>query len=120
MAKHAPTATLEKMLDFIATGIRYDVCSSEPSTRAAAVTASLATTTLSAGDFTKAAGDVSGRKVTVAAKAGIDVTATGTANHIAISDGSNLLYVTTCTSQALTTGNKVDLGAWAVEVRAPA
>jgi hypothetical protein len=72
-------------------------------------------------DFTKANGDTSGRKVTVAAKSGVSVTASGTATHIAIarSTDSTLRYVTTCTSQALTSGNTVNIPAWKIEVADP-
>lgn len=72
-------------------------------------------------DFTKAAGDTSGRKVTVAAKNGVSVSTTGTATHIALTRTSDtsVRYVTTCTSQSLTSGNTVNIPAWKVEIQAP-
>lgn len=72
-------------------------------------------------DFIKANGDTSGRKVTVAAKSGVNVDTSGTATHVAlVSVGDTTLrYVTTCTSQALTSGNQVNFPAWDIETAAP-
>ncbi len=97
------------------------VLPSEPASFAAAQAAKLAEVSMSSGDFTLADGDTSGRKVTVAAKSGISVGASGTATHIGILDtsGSRLLYVTTCASQVLSTGGAVSLAAWAIEIRDP-
>lgn len=97
-------------------------CSAEPTTRAEAVTtyalADIAMTVNT--DYTKANGDTSGRKVTVAAKSTVTVDVTGTATHVALVDGTRLLYVTTCTSQALTSGNTVNFPAWDIEIADPA
>lgn len=83
-------------------------CSAEPTTRTQAVTTyALADVAMSSGDFT-AATDGTGRKLTVSAKSGVTVDTTGTATHVAFVDGTRLLYVTTCTSQALTQGNTVN------------
>ena len=80
----------------------------------------LASTTLNkASDITLANGDVSGRKATISAKTGIAVTNTGTGTHVAIVDATNLLFVTTCTSQAVSSGGTVDIGTWKDEIAAP-
>jgi len=73
------------------------------------------------GDYTIADGDSSGRKLTVTAQSGVSVTATGTATHVVLADdvGSELLYVTTCTSQALTSGGSVDVPAFDIEIADP-
>lgn len=121
MAKAIPTAILDLMLDQ-AEGDAVYVCSAEPTTYAeAATTYKLAGQTgLTGGDFTAAAGDVSGRKTTLAAKNGVSITATGTATHVAItSGGTTLKRVTTCTSQALTSGGTVDIGAHKHELNVP-
>lgn len=122
MAKLAPSNTLDAMLDYVAGSTTMAVCSggSEPTTRAAAVAAALATVTMAGGDFTKAAGTGTGaRQTTVAAKSGVSVTATGTATHIALYDGTVLRYVTTCTSQGLTSGNTVNIPAWVINMTQP-
>lgn len=68
-------------------------------------------------DFTLADGDVSGRKVTIAAQTGIAITLSGTANHVAVIDTVNkrLLHVTTMPGQAVTAGNTANTAAWDAE-----
>ena len=125
MAKAVPDAVLDKTLDEIATATRQIACSAQPTTFTEAnATYALADVTVSSGDFTKANGDTSGRKVTTGAKTGALIDASGTATHIAlvrVAD-STLLYVTTCTSQALTANgtNTVNFPAWKVELGDPA
>lgn len=122
MAKKCNDLVMDAALDYIAACDRLFVCSAEPSSYSDAATAvDLATETLTSGDFTKANGDTSGRKVTVAEQATITVDHTGTATHIALgkSGTSELTYVTTCTSQALTAGNTVTVPAWKVEIADP-
>jgi hypothetical protein len=122
MAKQAPDATIDSMFDYIDQCNIMHVCSGEPANYAGIAAVSLASVALTPDtDFTKANGDTSGRKVTVAAKNAVSVTSSGTATHIAIANttGSTLRYVTTCTSQALTSGNTVNIPAWKVEVADP-
>jgi len=120
MAKFAADSVLDALLDKVATGTILTVCDTQPTTRTEAVTTyKLADVVIDSGDFSKANGDTSGRKVTVAQQDTIAVDSTGTATHIAICDGSNLLYVTTCTSQLLTSGNTVTVPAWDIEVADP-
>lgn len=121
MGKSVHNDVLDGAFDVLDQANLMTVCSQEPTTRTEAVTtyalADVAMTVNS--DYTKADGDTSGRKVTVAAKSGVTVDTTGTATHVALCDGSRLLYVTTCTSQALTSGNTVSFPAWKVEIADP-
>lgn len=121
MAKKADDTFLDQALDDIAAnGSVYHINTTEPADRAAAISDSLATQALVGGDYTKANGDVSGRKTTIQQKAGISITATGTATHVSIIDATTrLIYVTTCTSQALTSGGTVTIPAWDIEIRDP-
>ena len=122
MAKQAPDATIDSMFDYIDQCNIMHVCSAEPANYAGIAAVSLASVALTPDtDFTKANGDTSGRKVTVAAKSGVSVTTSGTATHIAIarSTDSTMRYVTTCTSQALTSVNTVNIPAWKIEVQDP-
>lgn len=121
MAKSVNDLVLDGAFAVLDDATIMTVCSQEPTTRAQAVTTyALADVAMTPGtDFTKANGDVSGRKCTVAAKNAVPVDASGTATHIALCDGTNLLYVTTCTSQALTAGNTVNFPAWKVEIADP-
>lgn len=122
MAKSVLDAVLDAAFSEISTNCNLmTACSAEPTTRTEAVTTyALADAVMSSGDFTTANGDTSGRKVTVAAQAGEAVDTSGTATHVALVDGTRLLYVTTCTSQALTSGNTVDFSAWDIEILDPA
>jgi len=66
-------------------------------------------------------GDTSGRKLAVPQKASVAVTGSGTAARICLvnSSGSVVTYITTCTSQALTSGNTVTIPTWDIELRDP-
>lgn len=80
-----------------------------------AITTSLASVSI-------AAGDTSGRKLAVPQKASVTVTGSGTAARICLvnSSGSGTVaYVTTCTSQALVSGNTVTIPTWDIELRDP-
>lgn len=81
----------------------------------------LCAASLSAGDYTKADGSTSGRKITIGAKSGQSVIASGTATHVAITDNGlkALPIVTTCSSTAVTSGNQANIGSWAYEINDP-
>lgn len=85
-------AVYEGGLNFFTGGTvtRVDVCATEPTVYGDI--SSLVGYTLTGGDFTKAAGDTSGRKVTLGAKSGATGTAAGNGNYLAFSNGSNTLY----------------------------
>lgn len=121
MAKSVHDDVLDGALNIIKNNCNLmTACSAEPTTRTEAVTTyALADAIMSGTDFTLANGDTNGRKVTVSAQAGEAVDTTGTANHVALVDGTRLLYVTTATAQALTSGNTVDFSAWDIEIADP-
>lgn len=124
MPKVAPDGVMDAALDFIDLADTMHVCSTLDATPTYAeiVAASLADVAVTPNtDFTKADGTTSGRKVTVAAKSGVTVDVSGTANHIALVtvSGTVVRYVTTCTSQVLTAGNTVNIPAWAIEIADP-
>jgi len=120
MAKFILDSVMDAALDVIATGNIMTVCSAQPTNRTEAVTTyALADVTLAGGDYTKANGDSSGRKTTIAQKSNVTIDTTGTANHVAICDGTNLLLVTTCTSQSLTAGGTVTIPAFKNEIADP-
>lgn len=123
MAKSVHDDVLDGALNIIKNNAtRMVACSAQPTTyEEANATYALADVTVDSSDFTVGNGDVSGRKVTVAQKSGVTVDATGTATHVALLDVSNekLLYVTTCTSQALTQGNTMTFNAWDIEIADP-
>lgn len=124
MAKAANDLVMDAALDVVAAATRMIACSAQPTTYTEAnATYALADVTMAGGDFVKANGDTSGRKVTVGAKSGVLIDTSGTANHVAlvrVAD-STLIYVTTCTPQALTANgsNTVNFPAWDVEIADP-
>ena len=130
MAKVAPDAMIDAALDYVAACDLMSVCTSEPTTYAQARDtpgssgyrlADVAMTPGAGnGDFTKA-NDTSGRKLTMTAKSAVPIDYTGTALHVALTlaAGTTLRYVTTCTSQALTSGGTVDVPAWKINIADP-
>lgn len=122
MGKASPNQVLDAALDEIATATRLVVCTGEPANFAGIAAVALADVTLTAGDgndYTIANGDTSGRKVTVAQQADVPIDSTGTATHVSLDDATDLQYVTTCTSQALTSGGTVTVPAWDIEIADP-
>lgn len=120
MGKVVHNDVLDAALNEIATATEMYLCTAEPTSRANAdATSVIPAHTMAGGDYTNADGDTNGRKVTVAAQNSLTADATGTVTHVALCDASTLLYVTTCTSQAVTSGNTVNIGAWDVEIADP-
>lgn len=140
MGKNVHDDVLDAALDYIKSNAnRLAVLDSEPTGASAYTNAQtakdssgmrLAEATISSGDFTGPAnGDTSGRKVAVNAQTSMSVdgvASTGTASHVALVKNNAsaslqaVLYVTTCTGQLLTGGNKVNTPAWDIELRDPA
>lgn len=116
MGKKIDDTVLDGAIAVLDNGTRLTVLSGEPANFAGIAAVLLAEVAITAGvgngDWTKGNGDVSGRKATLAAQSAVDIDADGTATHVGIDDGSTLLSVTTCTSQALTSGGTVDVGAF--------
>jgi hypothetical protein len=126
MAKWCSDTYLDVFLQGIDDCTLLTVCSAQPTTYAeASSTYKLADVVMTAGagngDYTIANGDASGRKLTVLQQTNMDIDSSGTANHVAlcISGSSTLVYVTTCTSQALTSGGTVTVPAWDIEIADP-
>lgn len=126
MAKAAPDAVMDAALNYVAASDKLVVCSTQPTTYTEAnATYAIADVALTPGagngDFTIANGDVSGRKLTIAAQNGVTIDTSATALHVALvlTSDSTLRYVTTCTSQALVSGGTVDVPAWDIEIADP-
>lgn len=102
---------------------RITVCAGQPSTYAAANSTTgnmlAKSNVLTSTDFTLANGDTSGRKVTPSAQNSVSISKGGTADHVAwiCSSSSLLAAVTTCTTQALTSGNTVNIPVHDFEIR---
>jgi len=119
MGKVVTDGFLDGGIDAIDGSTAINICSAEPTSIAECDSLSLIPAhVLAGGDFTKANGDASGRKVTVAQQATLSIDVSGTANHVAINNGVDF-YVTTCTAQALTSGGTVTIPAWDIEFADP-
>ena len=141
MGKNVHDNMLDAALNYLKNnGTRLVVLTSEPTGASAYTNAQtakdssgfrLAEATISASDYTGPAnGDSSGRKIAVNAQSSMSingVASSANATHVSVvkyhasSASSQLvLYTTTCTSQNLTGGNKVNTPAWDIEIRDPA
>lgn len=114
MARSAHNDVLDALLDEIATSTIVSICTTVPTTRTEAVTTyMLAATAISAGDgsgdWTISDLPSTGRNLALAAQTDISITNTGTAQHVAVCDGSNLQFVTEVTNQQLTSGGTVTI-----------
>lgn len=123
MAKYIHSAVIKSALSYIKENCtRMCVCSAQPTTVAMAVsTEMLAITTMASTQFTVSA-PASGAAVTISAVNSITVSFSGNALHVALVDygtASKVLCVTTCTSQALTAGNTVNVPAWNYTINDP-
>lgn len=123
MAKFVPDSTLDAYLNVIAgAGTKLHLCSTQPTTYTEAnATYALGSIVMTAGsgngDYLLANGDTSGRKLTILQQTGVSISASGTALHVAITDGASVLYaVTTITSQAVTSGNTATINTFDIEI----
>ena len=121
MSKFCSNAVFDAALTRITTATRMVALNGQPATYAAADAGRLSEAAVAPADFAIVNGDISGRKVTVAAKSGLAVIAAGTVDHVALLDPATttLLYVTTCPAQAIVAGGTVNLGGWQVEINQP-
>lgn len=127
MAKWNNDNVLDKGLEWIRDNVdRMILCSAQPATYAEANAtydlADVALTSGSGGDMTIDDGDVTGRKITIAAKNNVDIDHAGDGSHVALVDdaaGGTLVYVTTLntTKTGLQIGDKVNFPAWDIEIR---
>lgn len=118
--KYAPDPMIDSALTYVAGATAMHICSvlGVLPTRAQVITASLGNVAVTGADFVNADG-TSGRKATVAAKTAIPVTATGSAENVVLIDATNVRYMTSCTTQALTSGNTVNLPTWVIQIADP-
>lgn len=116
MAKWQIDAMLDTALDYISTNaIELYVCSAQPANYAGI--AAVALTGAAVPSYqANADGDVSGRKLAVDEEADISITASDDATHVVLASATVLLYVTTCTLQALTSGGTVTVPTWDIEL----
>lgn len=123
MAKAVHNDVLDAALGAVKTGAtRMVALAAEPASYGAANSGALADAAMTSADFTIGEGVTSGRRLSIAAKSDVAITASGTATHVALLDaaGSRLLYVTTCPAQPLVAASTVSFGGWDIEIADPA
>lgn len=122
MGKIVADTVLDAALAAIAKADVIVACAAQPATFADAANSHMAEASMvESTDYTIANGDTNGRKITVLQQTGVWITDTGNGNHVALvnSDTAELLYVTTATSQTLTTSNTMTFNAWDIEIADP-
>jgi len=114
---------LDAALAKIATCTRMTACSAAPADFAGIAAVALADVVMTAGDgngdYTIADGDVSGRKLSIAQQINVDPDATGDATHVALDDGTTLLYVTETNTFGMEVGTPVTFPGWDIELVDP-
>jgi hypothetical protein len=119
MGRWASDSVIDASLDKMSEANLLIACSQQPANRVEAVgTYAIADVVLAAEDFSKA-NDTSGRILTVAGKALVDVDTDGTITHLALCDETELLYVTTTNSKIVEIGDKVNIGAFTANLKDP-
>ena len=93
------------------------ICAGQPTDYADAISKRLGQVTLSPGDATV---QMSGqdRLLAVAAKSGVAITTSGTADHVALvnATSSSLLFVTTCPAEPVFASSTVNVAAWSAAI----
>jgi hypothetical protein len=121
MAGFVSNDVMDVMLQYVKdNGDTINLCSTLPTTFIEATsTYMLAQGALTNADYTLADGDVSGRKVTLAAQSGLVVSVQGTTAYAAITDsiGSDLLICIPCGALLLYVGNTANTTAsdWEIQ-----
>lgn len=118
--KYEHTDVMDAALNLIkSNAVLMTVCKGDPDTRTKAVTSSaLADVAMTKSDFTVAASGT-GKKITVTAKNSVAIDANGSAAAICLTDATRILLKTTCTTQALTSGNKVNIPSFKLVIAQP-
>ncbi len=124
MSASVNDAVLDAALNYIkANSTRLTVCNAQPTTYAeATATFKLASVTITSADFgSPTNGDVSGRKIQVNAQNSVSIDSTGSAMWVSLVKvaSSLLVYATDTTTTGLTSGGKVNVGAWDTEILDP-
>jgi len=127
MGKVAPDPTLDALLLEVATANNMRITAGEPIDHADAVTKTLAAVAMVPGvgvDYVIGDGGSGGRALDMTAKPNIPITATGTGDHVVLTDdtGTKITYITTATALPLDVGggsNTVTIPTWKITANDP-
>ena len=127
MAKYCSTSAMDALLKYVSTRARqYALLTTDiTSYSTASVISSLSSGTTFAGSHTIE--DSTGRRIGFTAVSGMKISNAGAGQnngwitHVAVVNDSSsaLLYVTTCTSKQVTTGDTVTVPTWYINVKNP-
>lgn len=119
MSRFVPNATIDVLLDKVATATLMSVVSDTDTPTD--LTNTLAAVAVAPGDFSIADAAGGGRELTIASKSGVEITTGGTAKHVVLSLSNTILAVTTCTTQSLVDNdsNTVTFPEWTHTVSDP-
>jgi len=122
MGKLIPDTTLDQLLTYIQNNATKMHVTSDSDTPTHCNN-SLAVVDMVPGDFTIEEGDggAGSRKITIATKTDVDVTADGTPEHVILAndDCSEMFLITTCLGPDVTIGSKIDFPEWKYELAKP-
>lgn len=122
-SKSAHDNSMDRMFIYLANSTKIIVCtSSSPEGLAAASSNSGALVLASVGGTSYfSIGDYAGgRQVTISACSCDSVVQNGVAACVILLNASSeVSYVTTCTTQQLTAGNKANIGSWVIQIADP-
>ncbi len=123
MAKFIDDSAFDAAIAVLDNATTMHVTSAQPANHAGIAAVSLGSVAMTAGtgggDYTIGNGDTSGRKMTVLTQTIASASASGTATHVCGTDGTTLLWVATCTSQSITSGNPISVPAFDIEIGDP-
>ena len=120
MSKWQNDGMLDAALAYLLNATTVHLCSAQPTTyTGAATTYSLGSAAVPSGAFGAPADATSGRQITISGSTigEIDITAAGNATHVAFVSASTLIYVTTCSSRAVTAGDKAEISSITINVK---
>ena len=125
MAKFVPNQMLDWYLNKISgCANMVTVCAGSPVTYSDVMTAGCVLAMLpiaTTGCFTGPTDGASGRTLTVVARTSASITLSGNALAVALvnTTAGSIVYITTCTEQALVSGGTVDIPQWTINLADP-
>lgn len=122
MAKSIGNSVLDAALNYVKTNAtQITVCTTEPTTYAQAITSNKLAIDSIASFGSPADNGSDGRKIQIPAHNSVAVDTGSSAAHVALVDlsSTDLLLVTTCSSQALTASNTVNIPVFSFAITDP-
>jgi hypothetical protein len=121
MGKRIHSDVIDLALEHIRdAGTLLCVCRGEPADMTEAQPLLIAARTIDNSDYLGPVdNDQGGRKITVKSQQRIRATASGVASHVLLSDGSRVLFTTTCKSLAIRKGDRITVPRWDIDVEGP-